>query len=514
MIRLGVDFGESCTVIMRYDTVTGAADGEPLYSPNIVHLNADGSRINGSEVIARGLLYSEATARHLRHYILRLSPRRIANGPHTVTCDEAARDHLVSLIKEAGRRGNGIADELVFSLPADAPQSYSGWLASVSEEAGFHTYSVTDEILAAALGYGVSVRAGYPVVLIDFGTDSFAVSVGNPVQGAGDSPPSFRLVGRAVADIGGGTLDRWLMEDYLKVRGTGLFHGNPGRDTGWKIDLFRNAKEALSFVTETTIPLPGKDGGEGPGHEIAITRSELEPVLEKRSFFSQVTATIEKALVMAKSRGYDEDRISSVLMTGGGCLIPSLREVVRRRFGRVSVMCSQPREATAYGAARYSHRGNTRNRIARDYALRYWDAENGEHQYRYIVRRGTGYPSRGEVSRLQITASYDGQTHLGLALYALGSEEKPENPGEIELVSDPGGSFRRIDQAGHTPAIQADWVNENAPTLLVATPPAAKGVVRFELAFRIDQTGRLLVRARDVQSGLYVLENHCMARLA
>ena len=45
------------------------------------------------------------------------------------------------------------------------------------------------------------------------------------------------------------------------------------------------------------------------------------------------------------------------------------------------------------------------------------------------------------------------------------------------------------------------WVNEHSPTFLAADPPARSGAPRFEVEFGIDANKRLLITARDLQTG-------------
>jgi molecular chaperone DnaK len=46
------------------------------------------------------------------------------------------------------------------------------------------------------------------------------------------------------------------------------------------------------------------------------------------------------------------------------------------------------------------------------------------------------------------------------------------------------------------------WVNEQTPTILVASPSAQKGEPRFELTFTIDRKRNLCVTARDIITGM------------
>lgn len=58
------------------------------------------------------------------------------------------------------------------------------------------------------------------------------------------------------------------------------------------------------------------------------------------------------------------------------------------------------------------------------------------------------------------------------------------------------------------------WLNEDSPTFLDVDPPAAAGVARFSLDFRIDAQKRLTVSAFDIERRIWVLDRQPVVRLA
>jgi molecular chaperone DnaK (HSP70) len=512
MLRLGVDFGSSGTVIAGFDTATGAVTGRPLYFETCVKCLDDDGPDGRTDACSYDALMPDRTVRHLRHHILRNSPHLIPTGNGPLTCREAGKDYLVNCIRTA-MAGNTPAQEIVFSLPEQAPSHYTEWIASVAEKAGFAAYRTVDEITAASTGYGIVIPDDHAVMVIDSGADAFTVTIGCPVRGHGGSVVSFRSIGHAAADAGGRIIDAWLADRYLPGRYRDG-RGNARQESKNPLqERFRKAKETLSSGETASLSVPCNTTWTSSEKEIAITRNDLENLLAERGYYDTIHRTIDKALSGARFRGCDAGRISHVLMVGGGSQIPSVQDCIGDRFGPERVLCDHPGEVIARGAARCQNDDRSRM-VPRDYALRYWDPASRQHEYRYIVRKGTPYPTGREVSRILVTASYDGQTCLGLALYALGSDEVSDTLRDLELVSDPNGSLRRLEHTEHDPSPVAEWINERSPTLLTATPPALKGEVRFELTFRVDGAGHLRVTARDVQSGTFVFEDHSMANLA
>jgi molecular chaperone DnaK (HSP70) len=242
-------------------------------------------------------------------------------------------------------------------------------------------------------------------------------------------------------------------------------------------------------------------------HQPAFSHEDLARILTANGFFTTLERTIERAFCQARSRGFEAEALQAVLLTGSGCALPVVQDVVRKRFAACPVHADHPFDAAACGAARSIASIQDPGRIQRDYALRYWDAATREHRYRFLVHSGTRFPSAGQVARVTICAAYDGQSQLGIPLY-----EMPAPQGEgisaLELVGDETGGVRL---AGPSPDSAAPArpvpVNGDTPVFLAAVPPAAKGEPRFELTFTIDAGRQLCVTVRDLATNRLLKKN-------
>jgi molecular chaperone DnaK (HSP70) len=56
-------------------------------------------------------------------------------------------------------------------------------------------------------------------------------------------------------------------------------------------------------------------------------------------------------------------------------------------------------------------------------------------------------------------------------------------------------------------------MNEGNPTFLVADPPAEQGEPRFEASFSIDENKRLLITARDLETGKTMYQDYPVVKL-
>ncbi|RMF67814.1 MAG: Hsp70 family protein, partial [Calditrichaeota bacterium] len=152
--------------------------------------------------------------------------------------------------------------------------------------------------------------------------------------------------------------------------------------------------------------------------------------------------------------------------------------------------------------------------IQHDYAVQYVDRQKGDYDYRVIVKRGTPYPTSEPVARLTIKAAHADQTQLGIAIYELGATRARRNDQPVELVFDVSGAARVVqvtpDEENRRTRF---WINEHAPTFLRADPPAAAGQPRFEVEFSVDANKRLLISARDLQTGRQIYRDFPVVKL-
>jgi molecular chaperone DnaK (HSP70) len=213
-------------------------------------------------------------------------------------------------------------------------------------------------------------------------------------------------------------------------------------------------------------------------------------------------------------RGCEEDQITAVLMIGECSTLSPVKAAVKQRFFKQAVLHDLPVDAVARGAALYTSPVIQPDRIRNDYAIRYWDPASQEHRFRFLVRNGARYPSAGQIARIIISASYDSQTRMGIPIYEIVCGGNDSNQCNIELISETGGGMRI---AGPMPDADAArkpaWVNEQTPTILVASPPAQKGEPRFELTFTIDRRRNLCVTARDIITGMLLKSDAPLLRM-
>lgn len=513
-VRLGIDFGAGSLVIavlcgddggttLAIPGLSREVPGNPPVHliPPLVRYGNGTAAVFGDAVARAGREDCGNTARWLRQYLCDESPVQVpAGNGRTVRYDEATADFLTAALAPALERYPGA--DLVFSLPAGAPPEYSALLHRMAAPLGAASITFTDEYRAAMAGYGLTPILGEPLLLFSF-TRAGMEAVVLEADGRQDGTGSLRAVAHATGTPGCRAVEGWIAQDLLqRFR---LLQSDP-RAQGLRPFLLYEAcriREGLFSLGPRVITMT--DAGSGRTFSAPYAPKDLERLLADHAIAAAVADCVSRAL----GKGAP---VRIVLLVGEGCLLPPIQEAVHAALPSCRILAFRALDAVSRGAALAPGPGPAPDRIARSYALRYWDAAMQEHHYRYLVHSGTRYPSAGQVARVVISAAYDGQALLGIPLYAMG---KKDGAGpDLELVAEQGRGVRLAGPVQDAPCTgSAGQVNEHAPTLLVANPPARKGEPRFECTFTIDAEKNLCVSARDLATGSLVKVNTPVFRL-
>jgi len=515
--RLAVDFGTSNTVVAVWDEAAG--EGRPLripdygrlfvhgddrvpVVPSVIHYTADGRQFIGDQVVQRGVASAVGTFRWMKRYVANRSPVRVRVGGRQVSHFDAGHDYLSTVLgMGAIEAGLGHDEEIALTVPVDCYEHYSEWLAGVADEAGMARFRLIDEPSAAALGHGADAKPGHVYVSVDFGGGTLDVAVVrfDDDDEHGERRPA-RVLGKAAADLGGSTIDQWLFEEVISACGRSDTDDDIRRVSAALLAECEAAKERLSWHRRAEIAVQDPRTGAVMGLE--LTRERFEAMLDEKEAFTVLNKTVLRALGAARERGYTEDDVTAVLMVGGTSLVPSVQQAVQRIFGRAKVKVDRPLDAVARGAAGFVAGVDISDHIQHDYAIRWLNRQTGQHEYRTCVPRGTPYPTAEPVARLNVSASHDGQTQLGLAVFELGDPHPTAKGPVTELVMAPDGQWRTLPVTLDDEEDRSRfWLNKPVPTFLDADPPATVGQPRFLLELRVDANKRLLLTSRDLLTG-------------
>lgn len=564
--RLGLDFGSSNTIAALWDAAAGDGRTLPLANltrvmrdpqqrelhavPSLMHYFGPTGVWVGQQVIEKQLqTATPGTFRWMKTYVgsRMLLPRQVDG--RTLDNFQVAGDFLRQILIAAGAQINLAEEDVAVTVPVEAFEHYQNWLDEVVQSAGVLRPRYLDEASAAALGYTARIRAGAPFMTFDLGGGTLDVSIVR-LEDTPGGQPRCRCLGKAGAQVGGGAIDQWLARDVLNradfqdtakaiVLGRGVAaavgESYPERVAlRWAIGatgglteaqaraLFplllqeaERVKEALTAAEAETFDL--KDPKTGLQIQHRYSRGAFEDLLEANGLYTKINAVLDAAEGQAREHGYDKDQLQAVLMIGGSSLIPSIRRLVRARYGE-RVRCERPFDAVAVGAAAYVAGAGFDDRIRHAYALRPFDRASGQYAYKTIVRAGTPYPC--EIMRpndpkqplvLTIMASHDQQTKLGLQVYEVAERSSVAcGGGGLDLVFDQNGAARYVPRAD-----EADVTHREigSATFIHCQPPAQKSAPRFLATFAIDDQRHLCVTVQDTLTGKTLHRKQRMVKL-
>ena len=531
--RIGIDFGTSNSVVAVWDESRG--EGVPLHLPDygrhltfgrgedteqisvvpsLIHYGDEGQHWIGNQVRVQNLLASPNTFQQMKRYISNRSPRKVKIGGKQVSNFDAGRDFLSTVLAFVAAELESQDEEVAFTVPVEAYEHYEDWLNIVAEAAGMPRVRLIDEPSAAALGYGAHIQPGQIYLVFDFGGGTLDVVI--VLIEESDTAAigrRCRVLGKAGADLGGMTIDQYLFQEVLKRNGRKDSDDEIRQVSRSLLVECEAAKERLSTSTVAEITVLNPSTGSVIASE--ITRDEFEDILDQHEVFERIDRTIRNAFRASQETGFTEDDINTVLMVGGSSLIPCVRKTVQRIFGKDRVLLDRPLDAVARGAAAFVAGVDFYDHIQHSYSIRYVDPKKGDYAFREIVPRATPYPTSDPISKMTIKPTYDGQTHLGIAIFEMGEERRQSGHVQpLELVFDPSG-HARITQVTLEEANRRThfWINENSPTFLGADPPAKQGEARFEIEFGIDANKRLMITARETESKKLVLRDYPVVKL-
>jgi molecular chaperone DnaK (HSP70) len=527
--HIGIDFGRNITVIAACHEPDSPATliGFPGISrevpatrrglpvpviPSVVHYKPDCSFSVGEEAASPALIGSQTTFQRLVYYLCENSSVLVPVGPgRKIGYRQTGTDFLTELIKRTVLDRDMASTTVTFTLPFNAPPQYEEWISGVAELAGLKGVSTIDLGSAVVRGYDLPFCDRELYLIIDARPDSIEVAVIIPEHAVGtDSGRNSQVLGRATAEFGGLCTDSWIVADILSTKGRFLSDESLQKISRTLMNRCQRGREALSAVDVAPVQIGDLLAGRSEYEN--LTGADVARIFRENGLFALLDRTIERAFSAAREYGYDRECTAAVLMIGELSSLPSLYEAVCTQFPPALVRNDHALDAAARGAIKDVIPKKTPVRA--DYAVRYWDPHSREHRYRLLVRRGAKYPSAGQVARIQISAAYDGQALLGIPIFRITGEPGSALGAGLELVGTLGGGLRL---AGPAPDSRAGCnpvqVNRVDPTYLSASPPAQKGMPRFELTFTVDEQGYLCVSARDLLSGKVVKNAERIQRL-
>ena len=467
--------------------------------------------------------YAPSWKRFLGHSPFRILARA---GSRSFTTRDVARTFARELLAEIKRTHGERVKELVLTAPVDSYESYRAELAQIFKGLGVKTVRFIDEPVAAALGYGLSMRQQRMVLVVDFGGGTLDLALVE-LTAKGIHEGACEVIAKEGRAIGGNLVDRWLLNEFCERLDFPLREEPEDERTSFWFDLMRaeacRVKEAVFFKEREHFTLtPPEDmrafeariRGDTP--ELEVDKEMLVAILKERGLYRILEECIDGIATQARGRGISEDDIAEVLMVGGSTLLPGVFPLFERRYGRGRVRAWQPFEAVAFGAAAYAaDRFAQSDFIVHDYAFVTHDLKTHEPQYTVIVPRGTRFPTSAPVWKRQLVPTCslgEPETMFKLVISEIGRA----TDGERRFGWDASGQLHKLGGAsgsGEDRLVVA--LNEANPTLGYLKPPhpPSDKTPRLEIAFGVNANRWLVATVRDLRTQKELMRDEPVVKL-
>ena len=355
--------------------------------------------------------------------------------------------------------------EAVITCPAYFNDSQRQATKEAGRIAGFDVKRVFNEPTAAALAYGLDKKRGaHKIAVYDLGGGTFDISIL-----AVDHEVIQVLSTNGNTHLGGDDFDQRVMEYVL-----GEFRKETGIDLRKDPMALQRLKEAcekakveLSSMAETDLNLPFISQGvdRSPIHlTMKLTRAKLEQLIG--DLLESSIDPCKAALADAKLQPSDVDE---AVLVGGSTRIPKVQTLVKDLFGREPNRSVNPDEVVAIGAAIQAAvlGGEMRDILLLDVTPLTLGIKVEGGLVAPLIPRNTTIP----VQRSQtFSTAADNQPGVTVEVY---QGERPMAEDNRKL-----GNFD-----------------------LQGIPPAPRGMPQIEVAFDLDASGILNVKARDKGTG-------------
>lgn len=487
-VIVGIDLGttNSLIAIIHPDTkkpvVLKEFDATALV-PSIIHFGNSGAIAVGTD--ARQYLVSEP-----EHTIF--SVKRLMGKSYKDVADKAplfgykiyddGTDNLVKvevggrfytpvelssfILKALKQRAEHIlktpVNKAVITVPAYFNDAQRQATRDAGKLAGLDVLRIVNEPTAASLAYGIGLGSSdeKTVAVYDLGGGTFDVSLLRISDGIFEV-----LATNGDTYLGGDDFDNAIVQHWINV-------------SHWSMEALQKDKSQLQELRlkaeEAKKQLSTQENYTAVafGTSITLTRQLFENLIQPF-----VLRTIESCSRALADAGLAKENIDEVLLVGGATRVPLVQQAVSKFFGKQAHTDLNPDEVVALGAAVQADilAGNNKDMLLLDITPLSLGIETMGGLMDVLIPRNSKIPTK--VGR-QYTTQKDAQSGMRISVYQ----------GERDLVQ----HNRKL-----------------AEFNLTGIPGMPAGLPKIEVSFLIDADGILIVKAKELRSGV---EQHIEVR--
>ncbi len=344
----------------------------------------------------------------------------------------------------------------VITVPAYFNDTQRQATRDAGKLAGLEVLRIVNEPTAASLAYGIGRTEESQeeiVAVYDLGGGTFDISILEINDGVFEV-----LATNGDTYLGGDDFDRKIIQFWLDQMGKDEKTLFADKESMQSIRLLaEKAKKTLSINDDFT--------GEFEGRSLTITKTQFESMCS-----SLVEKTIEACQNALSDAEISTKEIDKVILVGGSTRMPMIKDNVSKFFGRPVHDKLDPDEVVALGAAIQADilAGNRKNILLLDVTPLSLGIETLGGLMDTIIPRNSKVPAKAGRN---YTTSVDGQKNLKVSVFQ----------GERDLVL----HNRKLGEF-----------------ILSGIPPMPAGIPKIEINFILDADGILLVKAKELRSGV------------
>ena len=262
-------------------------------------------------------------------------------------------DLVSEMLKVLKQEAEEMVNHRIESATVTIPASYAGYrtelMEQAAQDAGFKQVQLLPEPVAAAIYYdrGQPLVDGERLLVYDLGGGTFDAAL---MQKRGDR---FELLAQPVGDekLGGRDFDTAIYQHLRQNCSETLNQLLDPRQRDARAmrirymveDWLRDFKHQLSVVETHTDDLPI-----GDFDAYTLSRETFQELIHQ-----QLQTTVDLCDRLVRDAGLKWSQVGRVLLVGGSCRIPYVRQLLEKRFNCNVVRVDDPELAVCLGAAIY-----------------------------------------------------------------------------------------------------------------------------------------------------------------
>ena len=399
-------------------------------------------------------------------------------------------------------------NRLVLTAPIDTYKGYREWLINLCEGISVDEIALVDEPTAASLG--INVPFGSKIMTLDIGGSTIDMNIVKIEGGEGKSDPIAELlkfkgnnvssiskqkircaeiISKTGSKIGGKDIDQWIVDYFIP-------------DNKYGINLLR-AEEIKCKLSSSEIKYenkyPTKFLIEGNVEkEFYLSKEILEEIIIDNNLIDHLNYLLKDLLNEARGKFCTIDDLSLIILVGGGCQIPLIKEWIKKKIAKIQIKSPPPIEAIALGALAMTPGVKIKDILTKGFSIRLFNRREQKHFWHPIFCKGQTWPTENPF-KLILQASKNNQKIFEIII---GETQKER---AYDVIFENG--LPKLSEIQNEEEI-IKW--DKKPLKIVLKNKSNIGEDNLKLFFKITKSADLLVKCFDMKDkflGEYNLGN-------